>query len=230
MKQLLTGVIIGIVISTTMLVSIGVFAQDGIAAFVRPLIVDIQQIVPILADVVVPLDDGTTVTATVPLTVNVTLQVSLSGVVSDSIQVVEETEPAVTIIEPTRVPERVGSLPQEGELTYAKVCVDAPKELTDIKLKKYHETLIGTEILWNGYVYDVTEEADGSYMVQVSIESEEDSVFFTRNVEITGVPEHVAAELDVNQAISYSGEITAIDEMIVDCNPVKIQYGSLAVQ
>jgi len=104
MKRTILGVLIGMVLSAAVLVSVAVFAQDGIAAFVRPLIVDVQQVVPVLADVVVPLEDGTTVTATVPLTLNVALQVSLSGVVSESVDVVEETEPEVTIIEPTPNP------------------------------------------------------------------------------------------------------------------------------
>jgi len=230
MKKLFIGVITGMIISTTMLVSIVAFAQDDIASFVRPLIVDVQQVVPVLADVVVSLNDGTTVTATVPLTINVALQVSLSGVVSNSVQIVEETESVVTIIEPTRVPKPVESVNLEGELTYDQVCVDAPKQLTDIKLKKYHETLIGTEILWTGYVYDVIEGEDSTYMVQVSIESEEDSMFFSRNIEINSVPESVAAELNINQEILYSGEITAIEEFITDCNPVKVQYESITPQ
>lgn len=103
MKRLFAGIIIGIVIAAIVLVSVTVFAQDGIAAFVRPLIVDIKQVVPVLADVVVPLEDGTMVTATVPLTINVALQVSLSGVVSDSVKVVEETEPVVITKTPVEV-------------------------------------------------------------------------------------------------------------------------------
>ena len=101
MKRIFLGMVIGAFIATAMLVSVAVLAQDGIAAFVRPLIVDVRQVVPVVADVIVPLEDGTTITATVPLTLNVALQVSLSGVVSNSVEVVEETEPEVTISEPT---------------------------------------------------------------------------------------------------------------------------------
>jgi hypothetical protein len=99
MKRLFAGIMIGMFVATAILVSITVFARDGMAAFVRPLILDVKQVVPVLADVVVPLEDGTMVTATVPLTINVALQVSLSGVVSKSVKVVEETEPSVQIVQ-----------------------------------------------------------------------------------------------------------------------------------
>jgi len=105
MKRTFFSMMIGAVMATAILVSVAVFAQNGIAAFVRPLIVDVQQVVPVLADVVVPLGDGTTVTVTVPLTINVALQVSLSGVISESVQVVEETEPVIV----TKKPEGVQS-------------------------------------------------------------------------------------------------------------------------
>jgi len=102
MKRLFVGMVIGMVIATIVLVSITVFAQAGMAAFVRPLILDVKQVVPVLADVVVPLEDGTMVTATVPITINVALQVSLSGVVSESVEVVEETEPSIEVVQPSQ--------------------------------------------------------------------------------------------------------------------------------
>jgi len=118
MKKTFFSVFFGVVISAAIFVSAIVFAQDKITALVQPLIVDIQHSVPVLAEVVVPLKDGTTVTATVPLTINVALQVSLSGIVSDSVEVVEKIEPAVVVSELALVSKQGGSVVQEEELIY----------------------------------------------------------------------------------------------------------------
>lgn len=121
MKGLVLGILTGIVLTTTIFISIAAFAQDGVAAFVRPLVVDVQQVVPIVADVILPLDNGTTVTATVPLTVNIALQVSLSGVVSNSVKIQEETEPTVEITEALPSEHQSTSVSQDEKLIYDKL-------------------------------------------------------------------------------------------------------------
>lgn len=69
--------------------------------------VQISQEIPIVADLLVPTEDGETITATVPLTMSVNLQVSLSGATVTSVQAVVEPTPAsteVTTESPTTTP------------------------------------------------------------------------------------------------------------------------------
>jgi len=69
------------------------FAQDeSPIAYLHSQVINVSQSVPVLADVVVPLADGAIVTATVPITVNVDMQGRLSGIVSDSVQILQEPE------------------------------------------------------------------------------------------------------------------------------------------
>jgi hypothetical protein len=101
MKRLLAGFVLGVVLTLGLLLSVVALAQDEILSLVQPLVVDVRQTVPIVADVVVPLEDGESVTATVPLTLDIALQVAVSGVVSELVEVVEETEPEVSLATPT---------------------------------------------------------------------------------------------------------------------------------
>lgn len=88
MRRLLAGMSIGIVMTAAVLLAIVATAQGpNILSSVRPQVVDVRQSVPIMADVVVPLDNGASVTATVPLTLDIALQIAVSGVVSESVQV-----------------------------------------------------------------------------------------------------------------------------------------------
>lgn len=70
--------IIGFVLAAGLLWSVTLFAQDGTLQLVRPLVVDIHQAVPVVADVVVPLDSGEVITKTLPLTLHVSLQISVA--------------------------------------------------------------------------------------------------------------------------------------------------------
>ncbi len=49
------------------------------AATTSPSVVNLNQVIPLLVELAVPLDDGTTVTATAPITVHVALQVTVDG-------------------------------------------------------------------------------------------------------------------------------------------------------
>jgi hypothetical protein len=97
MKRVFSGFVLGVVLTTSLLLSVVAFAQEEILSLVRPLVVDVRQTVPIVADVIVPLEDGERVTATVPLTLDIALQIGVTGVVAESVEVVEETEPEVTV-------------------------------------------------------------------------------------------------------------------------------------
>lgn len=118
MKHFLAGSLAGATLVAALLLSAVALAQDNILALVRPLVVDVRQSVPVVADVIVPLDDGTSITATVPLTLDISLQVAVSGVVSESVQVAE-TEPKIVVSNPTPEPASDAiAVAQEEELIY----------------------------------------------------------------------------------------------------------------
>lgn len=82
------------------LVALGAFtalAQDGeLLGRFAPFVVEIEQAVPVVVSVPVAVDGGEAVTATVPLTVNVALRVSVDGA-GALVEVVDAPTPAVTV-------------------------------------------------------------------------------------------------------------------------------------
>lgn len=107
----------GVVLTASLFLAFAVFAKDGTLATVRPVVVDIQQTVPVLADVVVPLANGERVTTTVPLTVAVNLQVTVSGPISKT--VVAKAKPKVSVAVPTpKAPSEQVPVTQDVELLY----------------------------------------------------------------------------------------------------------------
>jgi hypothetical protein len=73
--------------------------QDGLlAGLVQPLVVNIEQQVPVDVTLAVPLDDGSVVTATTPITVGIALQVKIDGAGVVSVEA-EEAEPKVEVVE-----------------------------------------------------------------------------------------------------------------------------------
>ncbi len=88
MRKVLPAFVAGLTVATALLVSLVAFGQADIIATIKPTIIDIQQQVPVMAEI-----DG----ATVPITVDLSLQVSLSGPVTVT---AESTEPIVEVGEP----------------------------------------------------------------------------------------------------------------------------------
>ena len=84
----------------TVLGSMVALGQGDIVAEIRPTVINIKQSVPVLADIQIPTDDGF-VQATVPITVDLSLQVSLSGPITIS---VEPIAPSIEVSEPTPQP------------------------------------------------------------------------------------------------------------------------------
>lgn len=107
--------VIGSVLTIALPGAFTLFAQDG-PTQLRPLIINIQQAVPVMADVVVP-HDGQVITATVPMTVDVSLQVSLRGETA-ALTVMTPTKPAsVALVTPASVP--AGELIVLGDAEWA---------------------------------------------------------------------------------------------------------------
>ena len=109
--------VIGSALTIALLGAFTLFAQDG-PAQLRPLIINIQQSVPVMADVAVPYN-GQVITATVPLTVDVSLQVSLRGETA-ALTVVTPTTPArVALVTPASMP--AGELIVLGDAEWALI-------------------------------------------------------------------------------------------------------------
>lgn len=89
------------IISGALLVGVvfGVAAQGGLTGYFAPFVVDIEQQVPVEVSVAVPMEGGDSITATVPMTVNVALRVSVEGPNVVWAEPIGETEPEVTISE-----------------------------------------------------------------------------------------------------------------------------------
>lgn len=65
-----------IAVATFVVLALSLGAAQAATA---PSVVNVNQVVPMLVEFAVPLDDGTTVTATAPITVHVALQVTVDG-------------------------------------------------------------------------------------------------------------------------------------------------------
>jgi len=107
--------VIGSALTIALLSAYTLFAQDS-PAQLRPIIVNIQQSVPVMADVAVPYD-GQVITATVPLTVDVSLQVSLRGETVALTAITPTTPASVALVTPAAVP--AGELIVLGDAEWA---------------------------------------------------------------------------------------------------------------
>lgn len=85
-------------------VGVAVGQAGVLAGLVQPFVVNIEQQVPVEVTLALPMDDGTVITATAPITVGVSLQVKIDGA-----QVVAvtsaEAEPAAATVEAAPVAE-----------------------------------------------------------------------------------------------------------------------------
>jgi len=87
----------GVVILGSLGLGAVALSQDGgLLGRFAPFVVDIEQAVPVVVSVPVAVDGGETVTATVPLTVNVALRVSVDGA-GAQVTVMDAPTPAVTV-------------------------------------------------------------------------------------------------------------------------------------
>lgn len=87
------------IISGALLIGVvfGVAAQSELTGYFAPFVVDIEQQVPVEVSVAVPVEGGDSITATVPMTVNVALRVSVKGPNVVWAEPLSETAPEVAI-------------------------------------------------------------------------------------------------------------------------------------
>jgi len=82
--------------------TVAIAQNGGILGFAKPVILNLNQTIPIVADVVILGNNGQPITATVPLTIELSMQVSISGVISNSVTI-KENEPKAVISTPEPV-------------------------------------------------------------------------------------------------------------------------------
>ncbi len=100
MSRVLSG--IGLAFALVVLLVVTAAAQSGaLAGLVQPLVVNVEQAVPVDITLAIPLESGEIVTVTTPITVGVALQVKIDGAQVVAVTTLgDAAEPAVTVAEP----------------------------------------------------------------------------------------------------------------------------------
>lgn len=105
--KIITAFVVGFIVAAALLSAVALFAQDNPLSLLRPLVIDINQSVPIMADVALETDEGL-ITATLPLTIGVALKVSITGPLSVTMS--EATTPTVVVTQPVIKKEQTDDL------------------------------------------------------------------------------------------------------------------------
>ena len=219
MKRLILGIVVGNIATIAIVISLTAFAQDKIVSSLRPLLVDIQQVVPIFADVVIPLENGNTVTTTVPLTVNVSLQIGLSGIASNSVKIQQKAVPTIGVNEPivvststptvlaTQSIQPAQKVPNTETIEFSEI-VRNPDALgwTDVKFNEYKKSIKGLKAEnWQGNVENVQQSINGDYYIEIDMLETEDSLDVYLYTE-----KETALLFGKGQSIMFSGTIDGL--------------------
>ncbi len=134
MKRMLLGIT-----AATMLVFVatfGVMAQGGLPGLAQPIVINIDQAVPVDVTMALPLDDGTIVTTTAPITVTVVLQVKLEGKNVVSVTPLEADAPTISTdqAEPAEAENAGGELVDLSGIPYT-VETDGNITITQVRSK-----------------------------------------------------------------------------------------------
>lgn len=206
-----------------LLSSLVVFAQgDNLLANLRPLVIDINQSVPLTATVDLMINDQS-MTATVPLTVGVALQVHINGI--DNVIVTPKLSPTVAVSTTASTPKK--SLQLGDNPSVSDIC-DNEDTLTDIQQEDLGASMVDKQVIgWTGEVGNVSSD-DESYRVQVTVT--EDTSGNTHQVYIKGVSRNIASNLEIDQAITFDGTIEEIGMFAGSfCSPIHITDATIGV-
>jgi len=88
----------GLTVASVLFSALALFAQSDSLSLTQPWVINISQSIPVLADVALSTEEGV-LTSTLPLTVDVALQVRIAGPLS--ITLASETTPTVTVAQPS---------------------------------------------------------------------------------------------------------------------------------
>jgi hypothetical protein len=131
MLSRLLSFLFGVLVTLALLFAVAAFAQEGARSFIAPTVIDIQQSVPVEAQL-----DG----VSVPITANVALRVSLSGPLSMTVNTNASHQPQPNVIVSTLPVTATAALPVNYE-----------------EIARYTEKHIGEYYTFQASVYDVRE-------------------------------------------------------------------------
>lgn len=130
MKRTILVTIVTTTVTTLLLAGLAIAQTGSFAGLAQPILVTIEQAVPVDVTVAIQQADDTVVTATVPLTVGINLQIKIDGASVVAVEPAADAEPAVVAAE-TVVNEQE-SAPEDGQLLDAAgipYAVQAPDDL-----------------------------------------------------------------------------------------------------
>lgn len=130
------GVALVLVLAATAL------GQGGqLAGLVQPQVVNIEQLVPVDVTLAVPLDDGSVVTVTAPITVGISLQVKIDGAGVVSVAAGEAEPETVATEEPAPAAADAGADFIDGSGLPYTVETDLPVSVTSVTSDAMLETM-----------------------------------------------------------------------------------------
>lgn len=127
--------VVAAVVLALVLVATALGQGGQLAGLVQPQVVSIEQLVPVDVTVAVPLDDGSVVTATAPITVGISLQVKIDGAGVVSVAAGEAEPETVTAeqgAEPAAVDTEAGADFVDGSGVPYSVETDLPVTVTSV--------------------------------------------------------------------------------------------------
>lgn len=102
MRKRLAPAVVVVVVLTVFLAGIAVAQSGVLAGLAQPVVVSIEQLVPVDVTLALPQQDGSVITTTAPLTVGVSLQIKIDGNHVVAVAPAAEAEPAeVAVATPT---------------------------------------------------------------------------------------------------------------------------------
>lgn len=147
-------------VSITLTVLVVAGQTDGpILARLQPLLVDIQQRLPISVTVAIPLEEGNIQTVTMPIELDLKLQISLSSTLTPVISVLPSSPTLITISELLAHGE---PLHDNNKIIYE---IEAPEEIEVIQLRSDPNYAKDIEI--TGEIRNKSEESLQSYQIKL---------------------------------------------------------------
>jgi hypothetical protein len=128
--------------------------------------------------------------------------------------------PAALVISPATPEIAATPIPQTTGPSYEAVCDADTNNMTDPQITAFAKQWIGQRFSgWQGWVYDVVSNSDGTYDLQISME--ERSFFWNRDVVIENIVSDLATRLNVEQIVTFSGRVARNDVFLDSlCNPL----------
>lgn len=136
----------------------------------------------------------------------------------------KSTKPTPVVVETATV---LAPSPDAEKTSFEQMCHIDASNMTDLQIEAYADTLKGTHVEnWKGYVFNASERS-----VEIAMTAKEDAILWTRDIELRGIPVSLAGRLNVNQAVTFTGDVKEADVFLrTICNPLVIENVTLGIQ